>query len=341
MSLILDALNKADRQRDHKAPVPHLGSYHSEPKVHTAGVPVWAIYAVVGLLVLVVLALMLLVFKGGDNTAQRVNTQAPAMQASAAPSELLQHAGTQYTAQSVESQSPDVKSPSVKSLAVKGSGVKGSDVQSADLKGTGTQNTTSQDASPQSLLSQKAIEQDPVLSQKVASIYQRVGDQAATPRLQAETAQEPGAIANLYTEKPQAQAPRYASDNSRSPATAQKMPTAEPLLAPSQLQAMWDATQQEVSGAPSHIVPSDPYRSIPYLHQLPDSFKARIPTLSYDNHIFSPKGGAVILNGETYRAGDHLAQDLVVDAIAEEYLVLSYLQKPFRLKALSSWIQMN
>lgn len=324
MSLILDALNKADRQRDHKAPVPHLGSYHSEPKVHTAGVPAWAIYAVVGLLVLVVLALMLLVFKGGDNTAPRVNTQAPAMQASAA--ELPKKTGTQ-------------------SAAVQGAAPQNVLSQSASPQNTSAQNIGSQyrqsqqahfDASAE----QKAIEQDPVLSQKVASIYQRVGDQT-TPRLQAETAQEPGAIADLYTEKPQAQAPRYASDNSRSPATAQKMPTTEPLLAPSQLQAMWDATQQEVSGAPSHIVPSDPYRSIPYLHQLPDSFKARIPTLNYDNHIFSPKGGAVILNGETYRAGDYLAQDLVVDAIAEEYLVLSYLQKPFRLKALSSWIQMN
>ncbi|WP_053979410.1 general secretion pathway protein GspB [Marinagarivorans algicola] len=322
MSLILDALNKADRQREHKAPVPHLGSYHSEPKAHVSGVPVWAIYAVVGLLVLVVLALMLLVFKGGDWTMPRPSAQVSAISAAAEASDFSKREAAQ--AQPAEPQQTEKRLETHS----KGAGAHNMAVQSPSAHNADAQYRQSSQAGLNADAAQTVIEQDPVLSQKVASIYQRVGDQAAQ-RSRANSAREPDVATDLYTEKPTAQGSTEISKDSRASAAS------------SQLQALWEATQQEISGARSAAVPSDPYRSIPYLHQLPESFKARIPTLAYDNHIFSPKGGAVILNGKTYRVGDRLAQDLVIDAIAEEYLVLSYLQKPFRLKALSSWIQMN
>ena len=104
-----------------------------------------------------------------------------------------------------------------------------------------------------------------------------------------------------------------------------------------EVQAMWNQVKQDVDSK-TLTVPKSDYANIPYLRQLPESFQSRIPALMYQNHIYSPKGGAVIINGITYRQGDTIAADLVVEAITEEELVLSYLHKPFKLSALSSWV---
>lgn len=296
MSLILDALNKADRQRDHQAPVPNLGSYHSEPSAvnkEPKVIAAWAIYTVIGLLVLVIFALVLLLFKG-DGAPQNDKHNQQAQQANLS----RQHLGN----------NPDVS-------------------RRPELPDTA------------SVKAENAYM--PVISEEVAAIYRRLGDQPENdqsvkkPVLKlsnSQLAKQQEPVADLYDAK--INKSQVNTEKTSSPIKS------EPSLPASQeIQAMWDATKQEAADAQPQITPSDPYKSIPYLHQLPDSFKDRIPTVNYENHIYSPKGAAVILNGRTYRAGDTLAQDLVIDAITQEDLVLSYLQKPFKLAALSSWIQ--
>lgn len=298
MSLILDALNKADRQRDDQEPVPNLATYHvapSKPKP-AAGIANWMLYSILALLVLVVigLALLLLQGRGERGPASVVNTR----MATADVADKLKP-------------EPIVAVEAVAQPAI-ATGL------NAPIKGLRAEAIAPrvEDASND--------RREPAISAEVAAIYGQVGDAGAK-------APKSDVVDGLYQSE-KASAPRK---------TAQASPKkpVNPLVDDQELQALWEQSQAEGAALTPPVI--DPYAKLPYLHQLPESFQNRIPTLMYQNHIFSAKASAVILNGKTYRKGEEVATSLVVEAITEEDLILSYLNKPFRLAALSSWVKMD
>ena len=293
MSLILDALNKADRQRDDKEPVPNLASYHAEVKANTPEmVPRWAIFSVIGLLFAVVIVLLISLLRSPQNepvSGVSQNAAAPIAHAPTAPMQAEE-------AQPFKATQPVVE--------------------------------TSARGLPQ-------VESHTQLAPEVAAIYANLDAPEQAPV----NAAQVSPVADLYAggnKNVQPKAERQAA--TRTAPSAQPRPNAPPLVSDDELQALWLEAQKESDAQPK---PVDRYANIPFLHQLPESFQERIPTLLYQNHIFSPKASAVIVNGNTYKKGDVIAADLSVDDITEEALILSYLDKPFKLAALSSWVKMN
>ncbi|HEY7774879.1 MAG TPA: general secretion pathway protein GspB [Marinagarivorans sp.] len=313
MSLILDALNKADRQRERQAPVPNLSTEHApaKPKVpENSSVPLWAVYCLLSLLLLVVIALGLLLWRGDVLLPK---AQAPVNTPSLAP-----------TVGANTSKADGVDFEPVTALAQP---LKGLDKKSLDKK--------MHDNKGREVLPTRAEVPVPALSPEVAAIYRQVGDQA--PKASAQASPPPD-VSTLYQQggdqRANQQPNRPAQTADPAPPTTASTP--DPLVDEQELQALWRATMAE-SEAPEPAT-QNLHAAIPYLHQLPESFKSRIPTLMYQNHIFSASASAVILNGESYRKGDVIAQDLVIEDITEDDLILSYLNKPFRLSALSSWV---
>lgn len=294
MSLILDALNKADRQRDDQEPVPNLTTYHTAPTKHKldTGIPSWMLYSVLGLLVLVVVGLGLLLVQGN---AERAPAASVDVVKALPPVDIDSMA-----------QAPDVTA----SL-------------NAPLQGL-------RDPAPSEPMDNPPLIKgtEPVISAEIAAIYGQVGDEGAG---------EPkdNVVNDLYS----GAANRVKSQRESEAPNTQAKPADNPLIDDSELQALWRQSQAEGDALQPKLI--DPYAKLPYLHQLPESFQSRIPTLMYQNHIYSAKAGAVILNGKTYRKGEEIAPSLLVEAVTEEELVLSYLNKPFKLAALSSWVKMD
>jgi len=79
--------------------------------------------------------------------------------------------------------------------------------------------------------------------------------------------------------------------------------------------------------------------SAPFLAEVSQQFKDKIPTIMYRRHDYSSKPGqsSVTLNGKVLKAGATLGGGVKVDEILSDSVVLNYRGKPFRLRALNSW----
>lgn len=82
-------------------------------------------------------------------------------------------------------------------------------------------------------------------------------------------------------------------------------------------------------------------RGLPQIHTLPQAMQRNIPSINYQEHHYQPGGGSwVRLNRERMQVGDQINPDLRIESIDREGLVLNYQGRSFRLKALNSWINM-
>lgn len=74
---------------------------------------------------------------------------------------------------------------------------------------------------------------------------------------------------------------------------------------------------------------------------LPWGLRKEIPSINYSGHNFLASGASsVVINGVARRATDSLAQGLVLEEIYIDGVIVRYQQTPFKLRALSSWINM-
>ncbi|MBE9538547.1 MAG: general secretion pathway protein GspB [Proteobacteria bacterium] len=80
----------------------------------------------------------------------------------------------------------------------------------------------------------------------------------------------------------------------------------------------------------------------PFLSELSQQVKDRVPTLYYSKHDFSGNSSqsSVTLNGEVVRQGARLKDGLQLDEILSDSIILSHRGTQFRLKALNSWINL-
>ncbi|TQV65991.1 hypothetical protein FKG94_27755 [Exilibacterium tricleocarpae] len=80
---------------------------------------------------------------------------------------------------------------------------------------------------------------------------------------------------------------------------------------------------------------------IPYLADLPWSFRGQVPDIDYSAHVYSENGGTgfVILNGSMRYEGNNVGGGLTVREILPAGVVLEYRGRQFRLDAMKSWRQ--
>lgn len=291
MSLILDALNKADREREPAPAVPSITHpYVGSGPASQAALPSW-VFALVGALAVSVVVMLVLLFKLTGNSA------------------------------SYPQEAPQQELP-----------------QTERMKPAPAVNATRE---------LHAVSQEPPFGQyAVAGEVNAVKPeptQVVAPRDPEPVAAD--AVAHLYGQGVQAvpNKVRQSEPVERAAASAVKQPApkTDPLVDDAELAALWREAQQETAPPAVPAANADGYGQLPYLYQLPESFQERIPTLMYQNHIYTARASAVIINGATYKVGDRLAEQLKVEAITEEDLVLSYMDKPFKLAALSSWVKMH
>jgi Type II secretion system protein B len=75
---------------------------------------------------------------------------------------------------------------------------------------------------------------------------------------------------------------------------------------------------------------------LPFLHDLPVNTQNRIPTLMYARHQFDQQ--TVTINKKSFVVGDAVASNLIIERILADGVVLNFKGEKFKLAALSSWV---
>jgi general secretion pathway protein B len=85
-----------------------------------------------------------------------------------------------------------------------------------------------------------------------------------------------------------------------------------------------------------------PDHPAPFIAELSQRDKDRIPTLFYQRHDYSSDSAtsSVVINGKTLRAGAAPAPGVRLEEILPESVVLSQGGTQFRLRALNSWVNL-
>lgn len=311
MSLILDALNKADREREPAPAIPTIAAPFTPSAETNNALPGW-VYAIAGALAVSVVVMLVLLFKIGGATS------APVPASAATPDNS---ANTAVQNESIVSEKPlsaeTVEAAKTAKLPESYSPKEPSSFAQYEL-----QKSVLKEASTQPL-------SKPIESDAVANLYGNTEPESAPVSTSEKEAPKP--LDNKVVEAPtptQQAKPKISKP-------------AEPLVSDEELSELWREAQKETPPPAPPKTQQGQFAQLPYLYQLPESFQERIPTLMYQNHIFTARASAVIINGSTYKKGDVIADQLKIEEITEEDLVLSYMDKPFKLAALSSWVKMD
>jgi len=105
---------------------------------------------------------------------------------------------------------------------------------------------------------------------------------------------------------------------------------------PVDIEALLENTRQELEESRLAEHPA------PFISDLSQQTKDRIPTIFYQRHDFSGSGAtsSVVLNGKSLRLGGLAAAGVTVEEILPDSVVLSHQGTQFRLRALNSWINL-
>lgn len=308
MSLILDALNKADRERDPRDAVPDINTVHGGVRrapdhrrlLWVAG----ALGALVVILGLLLLALWLRAPSPATATTPPAAT-APAATASVAPAsrpaipETVAPPPVQPAAPTVAAAAEAATEPTV--------------MASEELPGV----------SPE-VLALYEVQTDTVVQQVVEPVVQPAPAAAAV---------NPGA--GRQTSVDEALARALWEESKRLQTTLPQPPT------PAQTQAQ-AAAKKTVTPPP----PPDPdvpleetmagHKKTPFLHELPVTVQDTIPTLMYAKHDFQKR--QVVINKTELRMGDATNGGVLVERVLADGVLLSFNGAQFKLASLSSWV---
>jgi hypothetical protein len=163
------------------------------------------------------------------------------------------------------------------------------------------------------------------LAGKPAAVVRRG---AAAPR----PATENAAVEKLYQnrgveEELDVQEPTFAADSGSGTTARENVIDIEEVL---------QRAQQEVKNASLDDHP------VPFLSSLSQQTKDEIPTLYYQRHDYSTDAAVstVVPNGNAVKVGASPLPGMKVEEILPDSVVLSYQGTQFRLRALSSWINL-
>lgn len=320
MSLILEALNKADRERDNQPVVPDLQTIHGRivppapPKRH------WGVYVIIALLVLILFLLIALLVR--QSKAPATPTSIPATAAASPVAPAPPAASTTLPTPPAQ---PD---------------------QTAVADSPNDVHDIYQDANTLPPLPEynPNYEDTPAPAARTKKSRSRLLDELET---QAQALDE----ANNGQEEEEEILP--ASVRKAKPKVEQ--PEDPSVLDEQRIKELWEQTKKEVPDRPSNsnarletqikeaIKDSlSLYKQIPFLHELPERVQNSVPSINYVNHLYSEKaGGAVIINKKTLKAGQEIAPGLLIDRVASDGIIVQYQGTRFKLNALSSWVNFS
>lgn len=325
MSLILEALNKADRERDNQPKVPDLQTVHgrivppSPPKRH------WGLYVVIALLVLILFLLIAVLVR---------QSMAPGAKSAAAPQAAPQSVQTPQPAPAPTS-APSAAAPVPPAPVAPATPDLGADVH--DIY---------QDANTTAPLPEYApsYEEAPAAPRAKKS-RSRLLDELEAEAQELDEANN-GAEEELLppsvrkTPKPVAKA----TDNLQEASD----------LNEEKIKELWEQTKKEIPDRPTNQAKLQTqiqeaikdtlslYKQVPYLHELPEKVQNTVPSINYINHLYSERaGGAVIINKKTLRNGQEISPGMIIDRVASDGIVVQYQGIRFKLNALSSWVNFS
>ena len=151
----------------------------------------------------------------------------------------------------------------------------------------------------------------------------------------------PGAHSDVAGPVRQAPPPRIARSAPALPAAPQitRVPT-PPVVAPpvaaipvTPAAPRAPVTTSVAPAASPPVVTTPVATNVPLLRDLPADFRAAVPPLSLDVHVYAPSATSrfVLINMKKYHEGEQLAEGPRIEEITEEGVVLSYQGQQFRI----------
>ncbi len=334
MSFILDALNKAQRERQEQhQPVPQLSTVHHTPPapmVAMEGRRPSLVVMFAGLAILAVIAVGLGYWLMADRTPSAKPVEdaaavivAPAPQVPASPAKP----------------EPGPAEPQV---------------ESGRAESNGAQNAAPM---PEVAPSTPAAE--------VATLYQSARETPASAQVsafsnptstpapvEAVTHDNPAAAVDAEEPDPAAQA-AAALAQIRARQRARPVPVSQlvkpqpqevqgpsqvQMQAPPQTQAPLQTETPEHEPASQNSVASR--IDIPFVQELSWTLQQTLPTINYSAHNYSAASGesSVDINGTTYRTGSQIGGGLAVEEILSDGVILRFRGQAVKLRALNSWV---
>ena len=298
MSLILDALNKRDREQQPARDIPDLKA--GPTRVSSVERPRRdPVLLGIGALLVALLAVLIGVLIWRSDPA-RPEPPAVAVTAPAAPAEGSQRANLR---EPVRDWKPLDQVPARRAPAA-------TEADIAALYSTAPESEVDVEA-PELLV----IEPETPPQERRSAASERRRDEMAEAWQGLQTQALPEQLQARPTPKPQSQ-PQLPPPPS--PAAPAPVPSAPP------------------AGDPANGESLASLGDVPYLHELSVQIQNQIPSLMYNRHNFAE--GNVILNKKTWQEGDTPAAGVSIERILSDGIVLNFDGRSFKLDALSSWV---
>ena len=307
MSIILDALNRSERDRRNDQVVPGIATAHY---AQTApGGRAWLTWALgAALLVAGAVIAWLLLARMSGSAAPGAAASEPASVIAPVAAPVVAPKASAGKASEASQASQPIATQDSRSIADTSSE---SRAVTGDMLSARTAENTPPPASDSAV---QALYQQPGANDLSGEEGSASADSAAPapsqPAVSAETA---------------APAPAVVSE-----VAARSSRVEEPL----DIEAMVSRAQDELENA--RLAEHD----APFIASLSQSRKDQIPTLMYLRHDYSPDGATVTINGTTAKAGQAIGSGVRVDEILPDSVVLSHRGAQFRLRALNSWVNL-
>ena len=278
MSLILDALKKADRERSQSQDAPSLDSTHKVPEAHTKGIVINSKVVAIGVGTLA--TVVLVAYFAGKSTSTPESTQA------------------EKNLPSAEQQSSKQKIKTIPKVS-----------------------------------SRYSDFQEKLQDKKIAAEYERAQTGEQRPKDQPVKAVPPKPVEAPATKavvqsEPEPQNLDVSSIYSEGASSSNQA-----------------KGQDSLSSTSSNQPPAEGNTLADYAHlgtirDLPWTLQDTIPSLTYSAHNYSQYNATVTINKKTYRKGSKLANNLFIEKILEDGIILKYNNERFKMRALSSWVNM-
>lgn len=322
MSLILDAINRSQRERTEPGDVPGVTTAHYTGDPNTPGGDGrgWGLFPVVLLIIALIAALGVIAWLLLRDAPPESTSVAGAVTHPAPPRVPAAASVAPAREQSSERAPPDTVTPADKSA-------------SGELPAGKPAAREPVTAAPESV---------PATSPEVAALYAQRGrgephdgepsaDRGPPADREPSAHREPSASeAAQVNETPSAEGSAPAEAN-QAPVASIPPRQEEPL----DVEALLAAARQEME---KEQMPDHP---APFLVELSQQRKDAIPTLLYSAHEYRGGGeSTVLINGKTARAGQSVGKGVTVEEILPDSAILSFDGQQFRLKALNSWVNL-
>ena len=76
------------------------------------------------------------------------------------------------------------------------------------------------------------------------------------------------------------------------------------------------------------------------IRDLPWNMQDQIPTLTYMEHNYTEQNASIVINNSRYRNNSKISNELMVEKILEDGIILQFKDKRFKVRALSSWVNL-